>query len=135
MGNKTGFIDTILHFSLRIDAVEAGPDIVRMLEEAFGARFKPKSENGVSYLQMYLLGMTVDLVQWRGIGLKMIYQLMGSTEQPEGHQEQDKPMAFVDLNQAVIDLLRANGAGKWHTPSIAEIEAEGSTEASHAMDV
>jgi hypothetical protein len=126
-------IPTILHFSLRLDADDAGPELIARVEEALGGRFQEKEYHDISLREMYLLGMIIRFLPWRGIRLKPVYQLTGYTPVPLDY-EGDEQLPAINLNQAMIDLLESKGAGRWHIPTRTEIIAEASTEASCAME-
>ncbi|HXU35892.1 MAG TPA: hypothetical protein VN937_05975 [Blastocatellia bacterium] len=117
---------TVLDFSLRTEAEGSLDDMGKLVEQALGCKLVRGNYHGMPVLKSMLLGMQVLLSEWRGLDGKETFQLHGLVDDPkflEG-SEPDLGVIGIDINQAIIDLLALRGAGDWHVPTRAEIEAE-----------
>ncbi|WP_143608557.1 hypothetical protein [Streptomyces sp. CB03234] len=73
------------------------------------------------------LGMEVHLYEWRGAGNARVFRLHGRINRRKYSATRDgEEVTFLKTNidRQVIDLLGMQGAGRWRTPSKADIAAE-----------
>jgi hypothetical protein len=110
---------TVLHFSLRMKAEVPLAEAAGQAGKALGCTLAPGSFNGTSVMRAELLGMVIVLSVWPSENRIPTFQLHGIAENA-AVEDTD----FVDISQAVIDLLAERGVGQWHVPTTAEIEME-----------
>ncbi|MCB0128801.1 MAG: hypothetical protein KDE31_33600 [Caldilineaceae bacterium] len=113
---------TILSFSLRIDAVDPLSVVKTNVENALDCQLRGGSYADVSAFVGELLGMRIGLLPWRGIDGKATYQLHGGPDLKELHT---RDWQEIRIDQAILDLLRERKAGIWRIPSPEELRAEG----------
>lgn len=118
---------TTLRFSIRTDATIPLDELSERVGSAFGATLREGELRGDFVLETRLVGMHILLLPWCGLNRAETYQLHGNPDYDILLPEDDLDgIEFVDMNinEAIIDLLRLSGAGEWRVPSREEIEAE-----------
>lgn len=115
-------------FSIRADSTVSLEEMRQRVERALGCQFRVKDFRGTPARAADFLGMRAYLYKWRGIANRPIFQFHGRLrdvhflDAPEG--EGSVELIVQNLDRGIIDLLEVYGAGRWHIPSEAEIEAE-----------
>ena len=117
----------VLTFSLRMNATESLETIKERVEAVLGCQLQGGSLLGSPAFVGKVLGISIALLLWRGIGGTYVYQLHGL---PDRRALRDVDSLDVEwdeirIDQAIIDLLRRQGAGEWREPSFEECQAEG----------
>jgi hypothetical protein len=119
----------LLKFSIRRDANELSlEDLGELIGSALGCSLEVSDDDryGTVVLEGKVFGMQLTLGEWYGIGRTRTFQLHGETS---GVSAPTADRVRVVLDDAVIELLDANGAGAWRTPSDEELAAESDYEA------
>jgi hypothetical protein len=113
-----------LRFSLRRDADGVTLDQIREpVQLALGCSFTAGGARYDMFLyEAYVLGMEILLGEWRGIGGVRTFQLHGGA--PSSSHGDASEWQTTDINDVVIDVLEARGAGAWRVPSDEELLAE-----------
>jgi hypothetical protein len=100
-------------------------DVASVLEPALNCTFRDGDFRRLPALVSEVLGVTVSLSAWRGIGGKTIFRLHGDVlEDRFDAAAEALEITRVDISQYVVDLLNTRTPFRWYVPSEADLAAE-----------
>lgn len=113
---------TFLTFSLRIDAIDPLDTVKKKIEQALRCTLVGGEFAGAPAFVGECFGIKLGILRWKGIGGTPVYQFHGT---PDAKQVRGDPWHEIRIDQAIIDLLRRNGAGDWREPTVEDQMAAG----------
>jgi hypothetical protein len=102
-------------------------DMAGKVGKAIGCSFHEEEFNVTSGFAAHLLGLTVQLYDWRGLGDRVVFVLASVLEEgrfvdtPDGSEVD---LEIDEISPAIADLLTVCEVGDWHPATEAEAEAE-----------
>jgi hypothetical protein len=122
---------TVLHVNVRRYSEIPLVEMAAKVGEALDCTFSAGKINDTEGFIAHFLGLNVRLIDWRGLGDRLVFILASMLEEDrflDGPDGEKVDLDVQEISSAIADLLTVREGGDWHPVT----DEEGAAEREHA---